>query len=128
MGAHSFHSSERLKKRSLIEAIFNKQGRSIISGPILFVYLNTELETSFPCQAMFSVSKRKFKRAHDRNRIKRLMKEAYRLNKHQIYDVLNESGQQYAIALLYLDKSIPDYHQIEEACKHCINEFVKRIS
>lgn len=128
MGVHTFHRSERLKKKLLIDSIFNKKGKSIHAGPILFVYLKAELDGPFPAQAMFSVSKKKFKKAHDRNRLKRLMREAYRLHKHIIYSALEATSDQYAIAMLYLDKEITDYQTVEASTINCIDEFVKRIS
>lgn len=128
MGVHTFHRSERLKKKLLIDSIFNKKGKSIHAGPLLFIFLQAELDSTFPAQIMFSVSKKKFKRAHDRNRVKRLMKESYRLNKHLMYQAIQKNDQQYALAMLYLDSEIKDYKEIESATTKCIHEFIKRLS
>lgn len=126
--SHTFHKSERLTQKKVIESIFNKQGKSIHANDFLLVYLETQLYTKFPAQVLISVSKRKFKKAHDRNRIKRILREAYRLNKHHIYAALSGSEKQFALALLYLSKEEVDFTTLEKQLKTSINEFIKRVS
>jgi ribonuclease P protein component len=67
------------------------------------------LPVEFPAQAMFSASKRLFKRAHDRNRAKRLLREAYRKQKHVVYSSLKERNQQYALHFIFTGKQLPNY-------------------
>ncbi len=126
--SHTFKKSERLIQRKLIEDIFNKKGKSIHAKPLLFVYLEHENDGPYPAQILISVSKRKFKRAHDRNRIKRVMKEAYRLQKHKIYSALENSNKQFALALLYLSSEPANFNEIEKKLNDAIEEFIKRIS
>jgi ribonuclease P protein component len=83
---------ERLKSRKLIGRLF-EEGTSIKNFPFRLVYLSTEITSVFSVKASFSVPKRNFKKAVDRNRIKRLIREAYRLekkmySKDQIFTVL----------------------------------------
>lgn len=126
MGAsQSFKKSERLIDRNIIDALFNKKGKSLRSGPLLFAFYMTELKTDFPAQVMISVSKKKFNKAHDRNRVKRLIKEAYRLHKQKIYDYVSPTGKQFALALLYLDKEEKSFQDIESHLLRIINEFTK---
>ena len=75
---------ERLKSRKLIERLFT-DGKSVKSFPLRMVFLQISHTSTFPIQAAFSVPKRNFKRAVDRNRIKRLLRETYRLQKEIVY-------------------------------------------
>ena len=69
----------------------------------------------FPAQILFSVSKRRYKHAHDRNLIKRRMREAYRLNKQQhLYDVLNSSNKNIVLSVGYIGKDITDHDFTEK--------------
>ena len=125
---YKFSKKEKLNDLHLITAIFNKQGQSVFKPPILLAYYETELNSPFPVQVLFSVSKKKFQRAHDRNRIKRLMSESYRMNKHRIYEALADKNKQYAIAFLYLDNVLPDHGLVDDKLNSSINEFIKRVS
>jgi ribonuclease P protein component len=68
---------------------------------------------NFPVQVGFSVATRRFPRAVDRNRIKRLGREAWRLQKHELYDHLKIQSRQLAVFLIYTDKKIPDFSTLQ---------------
>jgi len=80
---------ERLKSRKLIEKLF-AEGKSVKKFPLRMVFLQTSHTSTFPMQAGFSVPKRNFKRAVDRNRLKRLLRETYRLRKEILYTKLEK--------------------------------------
>ncbi|MDP5092421.1 MAG: ribonuclease P protein component [Polaribacter sp.] len=80
---------ERLKSRKLIEKLFT-DGKSVKNFPLRMVFLQVPHTSTFPIQAAFSVPKRNFKRAVDRNRIKRLLRETYRLQKEIVYSKLEK--------------------------------------
>lgn len=80
MGTHTFRKAERLSRKKWIQELFDK-GSSFNSYPYRILYLPHPDPDAAMNQVMFSVSKRLFKRAVDRNKIKRRMREAYRLNK-----------------------------------------------
>lgn len=75
--------------------------------------METDVEYVNPCQAMFVVPKRTFKRAHDRNKLKRRMREAYRLNKAFFYEVVKLKNKKILISFLFIGKKSEDYKLIE---------------
>jgi ribonuclease P protein component len=67
----------------------------------------------FPAQVLVSVPKKKFKRAIHRNRLKRLVKEAYRKNKEGFYSLLNQRGLVCLVAFVYTGSQILPFHEVE---------------
>lgn len=119
----AFTKKEKLKSKKLIEQLF-AEGKSVSNFPIKLVYLKTELSFDVPIQAGVTVPKKNFKSAVKRNRIKRLMRESYRLNKALVF---NNSKGTFAFLFLYLGKEMPDYSLIEENLKAALHKFKKKI-
>lgn len=107
---------ERLYEKKRIDELF-AQGKSFISYPLRVVYLEKENpeEDDVPVKVMVSVSKKYFKRAVKRNRVKRLIREAYRLNKAGFASIADEKKCSFDIVFLFLKKELPDYAEIEKA-------------
>jgi len=106
MGSFSFPKSERLNKKKVIQELFDK-GSSFYLYPFrVYFQLSADLESH---QVMFSVSKRNFKKASDRNLIKRRMREAYRLNKAAI-----PGTSKLQMAYIYTAKEILIFEQIRD--------------
>ena len=93
---YTFPKEEHLCRKKLIEELFSKQGSSFGVYPLRIVWIKSDAPTLAPPQVLISVSKRTFKRAVDRNRLKRLIREAYRLNRYR----LTEQPNGHEIALL----------------------------
>ncbi|MBR9861249.1 ribonuclease P protein component [bacterium] len=125
---YTFNKSERLTDVRLIDAIFKRKGHSVFKPPVLLAYLETELNSPFPAQVLISVSKKKFNKAVDRNRIRRMMREAYRLHKHKLYEALEQKQKTIAIAFIYLDAKQPTYDLLEKNIILAIDECIKRLS
>jgi len=121
----SFKKEERLCSKKIIDKLFS-EGDSFLSFPLKVVFMQTSLSVKYPVQAAFTVGKRNFKSAVQRNLIKRKIREAYRLNKFQLYNVLED--KQVAIFFIFIGKTIPEYKQVETAMKKGINKLIKEIS
>ncbi|HEY0030728.1 MAG TPA: ribonuclease P protein component [Bacteroidia bacterium] len=116
----TFSKNERLCSKVLIERLV-ENGRSFNNFPLRISWLPIA-ESSSPVKIVISVSKRKFKRAVDRNRIKRQIREAYRKEKQKVYDVLGE--KKILLMLVYTAKTKIEYKEIEEK----IIESMERLS
>ncbi len=120
----SYPKKEKLKSKKLIEQLFS-EGQSVSAFPLRLVYLQTTFEDNVMAKTGVSVSKRNFKTAVDRNRIKRLLREAYRLNKALYF---NNITTQYAFMILYIGKDKPSLTQVESRMKHLFEKFSSKIS
>jgi len=114
MEGFTFQKGERLCSQKIIGKLFTT-GDSFLAYPLKVVFLKTELPESFPVQAAFTVSKRNFKRAVDRNLLKRRMREAYRLKKTDLYNEITERNLQIAIMFVFIGKDIAEYTVIEKS-------------
>jgi ribonuclease P protein component len=109
----TFTKEERLCSKILIDNLFAR-GKSVYYPPFRFVFLPVQyLKGQFPAQVVFSVPKKKFKLAVKRTLIRRRMREAYRLNKSGFYEGLELSGHKLAIMIIYIEKEISGYPEIE---------------
>lgn len=95
--------------------------------PIRVVYMPIE-QGEVPATILISVSKRRFKRAVKRNRVKRQIREAYRLNKHALLDALGERRKRLAVAFIYLSDEQVDSSVIEERMKTALARIVEKIT
>lgn len=110
---NTFTKNERLYAQKRIDALF-ASGESFIAYPLRVVYTLREKD-DVAVTVLISVSKKKFKRAVKRNRVKRLVREVYRLNKNELY--IPEIDKSIDIAFLYLKNELPSYEEIEKAIK-----------
>lgn len=97
------------------------EGQSVSAFPLRLVYLSTTFNEDVLVKTGVSVSKRHFKTAVDRNRIKRLLREAYRLNKAHYF---NNLTTQHAFMILYIGKEKPTFAQVETSMKRLFEKFL----
>jgi ribonuclease P protein component len=110
--SYSFPKEEHLCRKKLIEELFGR-GSSFGLYPLRIVWLPTASPTAVPPQVLVSVSKRNFKRAVDRNYFKRLMREAYRLNKYRLLEA--EGGHCVGqLAIIYTGKEKKPFTLVEK--------------
>lgn len=118
----TFPKKEKLKSKKLFDRLF-AEGKAIKAHNVKLFYLRTELPVAVPFQVGVTVPKKNFRSAVKRNRIKRLLREGYRLNKHAIF---NNSEDSFAFLFLYLGKEMPDYQATESSIKEILQKFLKQ--
>ncbi len=101
------------------------EGESMLVYPIRVVWAETGCDLSRPAQAAFSVSKKSFRKAVDRNLLKRRMKEAYRLSKNLFYDGLGE--KKVTIMFMYISREMLSYTVIDRSVKNILRKMLKQI-
>jgi ribonuclease P protein component len=106
--------AERLYKRDEFSLLF-REGKKTTAFPIRLIYLLQDAEDSdtTPIKCAFSVPKRIFKKAVDRNLLKRKMREAYRLNRLELKDKLEKDKKQLLLTFVYTAKDVRHYSEIE---------------
>ena len=107
----AFPKEEHLCRKKLIDELFGKQGSSFGIYPLRLVWIKSEVPTTTPPQVLISVSKRTFKRAVERNRLKRLIREAYRLNKHHLTEAPHTVA---SLGILYTGKEKSELPLLEK--------------
>ena len=129
-GRNTLSKRERICSQKLTEQLFNSgKAHSMVAFPLRAVYMSIPREEQEPqASILVSVSKRYFKRAVKRNRVKRLVREAYRLNKHILTDRLTASpGMALAIAFLWLDPKLHSFHRVENKVKQLLQRIAEEI-
>jgi len=117
---------ERLSRELLLDKLF-KEGKSISQNGFTLVYLRAELPTFYPAQAAFGAPKRYFKKATDRNTIKRRLREAYRKNKLPLYQKLVDNKYQLSLMLIHKGRELPDHLTVEKEVKGLIEKLLARL-
>lgn len=120
MPSYKFPKKEKLSRKKLWDEVFTR-GDRLKAFPVALYYLKTPLPENVPAQAGFAVPKKSFKHAVDRNRIKRLMREAYRLEKPGVFNNMQGS---YAFVFLYLGKEKTDFKPVSRAMKTLMNNLI----
>lgn len=117
-----FPSSEKLKSKSVIDRMFT-EGKSLKSFPLRVNYLPLKENEASSNKMGVSVPKRNFKKAVDRNYLKRLIREAYRKNK---YLTANNLNRDYALMFIYISREKADLKEISTAVIHLLKQLIKK--
>lgn len=122
----SYNKQEKLKSRKLIEHVFAAR-QSLSVFPLKILYIVPETEMDFFIKTGVGTSSKTFKKAVDRNRIKRLLREVYRLNKTPLHNFLNEHKKQLAVFILYTGKEMPQMAELQIKMPLAINKLIKAL-
>ena len=124
---NTFSKEERLCSKKLLTELFTN-GSSFLVYPYRITWMVATPEQLMPAQVMIGVSKKKFKRSVDRNLIKRKIKEAYRLNKAELfYSYLISGDKKILLSLNYIGKEILEYGIINTKLKVAFTTLSKHI-
>ncbi len=125
---YTFTKEERLCNKKLIDELFHN-GSSFLCYPFKVSWLVVNEPIQFPAQVLFSVSKKRFKRAVDRNLIKRRIREAYRLYKQQyLYSTLQDTEKKIIFSVGFIGKEISSYELIDKKMLKALNELSGAVS
>lgn len=128
MSVYTLCKAERLNSKILIGKMFEGGvSKSFSIFPIRVVYMPIE-QGDAPAAILISVSKRRFKRAVKRNRVKRQIREVYRKNKHLLVDELQRREQRLAIAFIYLSDELIATSELEEKMKIALSRISEKLS
>ena len=114
--------TDRLKSRKAIDIMFTK-GKSFSNYPFRILWMNVENEDGL--KAGFSASIKNFKKATDRNKIKRLVREAYRLQKNDLAVQLSLNKKAINVFFIYTGKEVPTYDLIFEKMGNVLKRIIK---
>ena len=121
--------NERLKSRKQIEQLFT-DGKNFSLSPFRIYYRLMPIITDAQSNLQFGagVSGKNFKRAVDRNRVKRLTREAYRVQKIQLQEILKQKGVQLNLFFIYTGKELPVFSMMKEKVNVILNKMIKIVN
>jgi ribonuclease P protein component len=119
---NTFRKPEKICNQNQIDSLF-KEGRSLKSGQFRLLFIETLEARKYPIQLLIAVPKKNLRHAVDRNRMKRLIREAYRLSKHTILETYLKAGKQCDIAVIFTGKQCVSFTETSTT----INELLDRL-
>lgn len=129
----TFKKSERLNSKIIIDKLFAGGNSSMAAFPLRVVFMSIPLDEvpetmcDVPASILISVPKKRFHHAVDRNRMKRLVREAYRTNKSILWEVLDRKDYKMAIAFICITDKMPTFAQVNKAVTKALVRITEKI-
>ncbi|MBQ6964666.1 MAG: ribonuclease P protein component [Bacteroidaceae bacterium] len=126
--------AERLNSRLAIERLFAGGNASMAMFPLRLVYRREamtdadKMDEKPPVSILVSVPKKRFRHAVDRNRMKRLVREAYRLNKHILWKALEGKNERLMLAFVCMTDTLPSYQMVNKSMKKALIRVSEKLS
>ena len=128
--------TERLTSQLVIDKLFAGGNASMAAFPLRIVYMQMEKQEGSqqcdgvqqpPVSILVSVPKKRFRHAVDRNRMTRLVREAYRLNKHILWNALQEKNFRLAIAFVCITDTLPTFRSVNKSMRKALIRIGERV-
>lgn len=132
---YTFTKAERLNSKLAIDKLFAGGNASTVAFPLRIVYMRVNIEQKDgvdvkdvdpPVSILVSVPKKRFRHATDRNRMKRLVREAYRLNKHILWDALKDKDYKLAIAFVCITDNLPTFRAVNKSMVKALTQISEK--
>jgi ribonuclease P protein component len=123
----TFKKEERLYGHAALENVY-ENGKHLHNNNIKILFIEVPQSTCSVCRVVFSVPKRNFKKAVERNLIKRRMREVYRKHKHILYQQLIEKQKSIHIYLIYTSKQIISFDELKENLLQALQLLANRVN
>lgn len=142
---YKFTKAERLNSKLIIDKLFAGGNASTVAFPLRIVYMRVPLRekdgvedgetkaenvnnTEPPVSILVSVPKKRFHHATDRNRMKRLIREAYRLNKHLLWETLKDKEYKLVVAFVCITDQLPTFRSVNKSMVKALVHISERLT
>ncbi len=122
---HTYGKDQKLKSVLVFDRVF-AEGEKIKAFPILARHTTSSFDANVPFQVATTVSKRRFRKAVSRNRIKRLMREAWRLEKHRLETDWTKGDPQGALVLIYVGSEVPTFENCADTIRKIVDVLLEK--
>ncbi len=122
---HTYGKDQKIKSVLVFDRVF-AEGEKIKAFPILARHTTSSFDANVPFQVATTVSKRRFRKAVSRNRIKRLMREAWRLEKHRLETDWTKGDPQGALVLIYVGREIPTFENCADTIRKIVDVLLEK--
>jgi ribonuclease P protein component len=123
-----FRKKERMSGIKPVQRLFTEKTGSIFIYPLKLVWLEHQDAGVTPVRVLFAVPKRRFRKAHERNRVKRILREVYRKNAHLIREHLTSKEVKMDVSLAYVGEKAIDEQEVERIFLSIAKRFVGQVN
>lgn len=124
MQRNTFSKQQRLKSRKKLRQVFAAR-KAVFAENVKLLYLTEDAEKGF-VKCGVGLSGRYFKKAVDRNRVKRLLRESYRLQQHELKEIAETKQKEISIFILYMGKELPEYEKLYQNVGVALQKLVSK--